>query len=113
MEQKNKKTILIDLDGVLNEYKGNFNKDYISPIKSGAKEFLEELSKEYEIKIFTTRNKILTTKWLIENKIDNLVSDVTNIKDVCWLFIDDRCIKFDGNYKETINKINHFKVWYK
>lgn len=113
MENKNKKTILIDLDGVLNEYKGIFDKDFISPIKSGAKEFLEELSKEYEIKIFTTRNKILTTKWLIENKIDNLVSDVTNIKDICWLFIDDRCIKFDGNYKETINNIHNFKVWYK
>ncbi len=53
-----KKTLLIDLDGVLNEYKGNFDKGYIPPIKEGAKDFLKELSKDYEIKIFTTRNKI-------------------------------------------------------
>ncbi len=35
-----KKTILIDLDGVLNEYVGNFDKEFIPPIKQGAKEFL-------------------------------------------------------------------------
>ena len=39
-----RKTILIDLDGVLNEYTGDFDKDYIPPIKDGAKEFLENLS---------------------------------------------------------------------
>ena len=35
-----KKTILIDLDGVLNDYVGNYDKDFIPPIKAGAKEFL-------------------------------------------------------------------------
>ena len=35
-----KKTILIDLDGVLNEYVGNFDKEFIPTIKQGAKEFL-------------------------------------------------------------------------
>ena len=35
-----KKTILIDLDGVLNDYVGNYDKDFILPIKAGAKEFL-------------------------------------------------------------------------
>ena len=37
---KMKKTILIDLDGVLNDYVGNYDKDFIPPIKAGAKEFL-------------------------------------------------------------------------
>ena len=46
-----KKTILIDLDGVLNTYTGNFDKDFIPPIKEGAKEFLENLSKKFVIKI--------------------------------------------------------------
>ena len=35
-----KKTILIDLDGVLNDYFGNYDKEFISQIKAGAKEFL-------------------------------------------------------------------------
>ena len=41
-----KKKILIDLDGVLNEYgKEKYNENYIPEIKKGAKEFLEELHK--------------------------------------------------------------------
>ncbi len=39
-----KKTILIDLDGVLNEYIGKFDINLIPPIKNGAKEFLQDLS---------------------------------------------------------------------
>ena len=55
-----KKTILIDLDGVLNNYKGDFDRNFIPNIKEGAKEFLKEVTKKYTIKIFTTRNRIIT-----------------------------------------------------
>ena len=108
-----RKTILIDLDGVLNEYTGDFDKDYIPPIKDGAKEFLENLSENFDIKIFTTRNKILATKWLINNSIDQFVADITNVKDLAWLYIDDRCINFDGNFENLSNNINNFRPWYR
>ena len=108
-----KKTILIDLDGVLNNYTGNFDKDFIPPIKDGAVEFLKELSKNFELKLFTTRNKILATKWLIDNNIDFYFTDITNTKDLAWLYIDDRCINFDGNFKNLANSVNLFKPWYK
>jgi len=108
-----KKTILIDLDGVLNEYKGKFDKDFIPPIKLGAKEFLEKLAIEFDLKLFTTRNKILATKWLIENDIDNLFDDITSNKELAWVYIDDRCINFDGNFDNLTNSINSFKPWYK
>ncbi len=108
-----KKTILIDLDGVLNEYVGKFDKDYIPPIKNGAKEFLQDLSKNYEIKLFTTRNRLLATKWIAENKLEELISGVTNVKEPCWVYIDDRCITFDGNFEDLIDKIDNFKPYYK
>ncbi|MBQ7450052.1 hypothetical protein IJS77_01445, partial [bacterium] len=76
-----KKIVFIDLDGVLNEYCGNFDKNKIPPIKSGAKKFLKELSKDFEIKIFTTRNKLLTAKWIFENKLEKYITDITDIKD--------------------------------
>ena len=113
MSNKFRKTILIDLDGVLNEYTGGFDKDYIPPIKDGAKEFLENLSENFDIKIFTTRNKILATKWLINNNIDQFVADITNVKDLAWLYIDDRCINFDGNFENLSNNINNFRPWYR
>ena len=107
------KTILIDLDGVLNNYDGNFDKDKIPSIKGGAKEFLKNLSENFVIRIFTTRNKLLTSKWLIENEIDNYIEDITDKKDLSWLYIDDRCICFDGKYKNLIEKIKKFKPWYR
>lgn len=107
-----KRTILIDLDGVLNTYNGKFNENVIPPVKDGAFEFLETLSNKFIIKIFTTRNKLLVSKWLISNELDKLISDITNVKDPAWLIVDDRCIAFDGNYENAINSINNFCAWY-
>ena len=62
------KKILIDLDGVLNEYgkneygKDKFNENYIPEIKIGAYEFIEKLSKQAELYLFTSRNLMLATK---------------------------------------------------
>lgn len=113
MNKTFKRTILIDLDGVLNEYDGKFDENYIPPIKDGVKEFLEDLSEKFEFKLFTTRNKILASKWLIENKVDKYFKDITNTKDLAWLYIDDRCLKFDGDYSDLIEQITSFKPWYK
>ena len=107
------KTILIDLDGVLNEYQGRFDPNFIPPIKIGAKELIEKLSKDFEIKLFTTRNKILASKWLIENGLDEYISDITNIKELCWVYIDDRCVQFDGDCDNLYKNIQNFKPCYK
>lgn len=108
-----KKTILVDLDGVLNQYNGRFDELQIPDIKDGAKEFVENLSQNFVVKIFTTRNKILATKWLIKNNLDKYITDITDIKEPSHLHIDDRCICFDGNFSNTINQIKNFRPWYK
>ena len=108
-----KKTILIDLDGVLNTYTGKFDENFIPPIRQGAKEFIQELSNDYEIKIFTTRNLLMASEWLINNELREYISDVTNVKVPSYLIIDDRCINFSGNSLDLKDKINNFKVWYR
>lgn len=108
-----KKTILIDLDGVLNDYRGDFDKNYIPKIKKGAIDFLKELHKNFVVKIFTTRDSDKTKQWICENKISEFVSGVTNTKELAFLIIDDRCIKFNGDYNQTLAEINNFKAWYK
>lgn len=107
-----RKTILIDLDGVLNQYSGEYNENEIPPIKNGAQEFLKELSKDFDLKIFTTRNLFLTSKWLMENDIDSYIKDVTNIKTPAYLYIDDRCLCFRGNYTDMFEQIDKFKVYW-
>lgn len=108
------KKILIDLDGVLNEYgREKFDENYIPEIKIGAREFLEKLSKTAELHLFTTRNLLLSSKWLIKNDLDRFFKDVTNIKIPSYLYIDDRTICFRGNFDETLKEIENFKVYWK
>ena len=107
------KKILIDLDGVLNEYgKEKFNENYIPKIKVGAYEFLEKLSQSAELYLFTSRNLMLATKWLINNNLDKFFKDVTNVKLPSYLYIDDRTICFKGDYHKTLEEIENFKVYW-
>lgn len=112
MDKKFVKKILIDLDGVLNQYY-KFDENNIPDIKDGAKDFLKELSKDSELYLFTTRNLLLASKWLISNKIDTYFKDVTNIKIPSYLYIDDRCICFKGDYNKTLDDIKNFRVYWK
>ena len=50
---------------------------------------------------------------IIENNIDLLFNDITNTKDLAWLYIDDRCLKFEGDYSSLKEQINVFKPCYK
>lgn len=109
-----KKKILIDLDGVLNEYGYEpYDENYIPQIKSGAKEFIAELYKSADLYLFTTRNLMLSAKWLLKNGLDSYFKDITNVKLPSYLYIDDRCICFSGEYKKTLEDIKNFKVYWK
>lgn len=108
------KTIAIDLDGVLNTYCGNYNENEIAPPKEGVHEFLAKLAENYKIEIFTVRNTKLTAKWLIDNDLDRYVSNITNVKNpFASAFIDDRAIRFNGDYDETLNEITGFKPYWR
>ena len=109
-----KKKIMIDLDGVLNNYTF-FKENDIPEIKDGAKEFLKKLyeQEKYELFLFTTRNKILASKWLIENGIDIFFKDITNIKEPAFMYIDDRAVQFHGDYNVLMEQINKFNVYWK
>ena len=109
-----RKKILIDLDGVLNEYgKEKFDENFIPEIKIGAKEFIQKVSEFAELYLFTSRNLILATKWLIKYDLDKYFKDVTNVKIPSFLYIDDRTICFIGKYKETLDEIKNFQVYWK
>ncbi len=108
-----KRIVLVDLDGVLNFYTGDYVEDYIPPLREGAREFITELSLKYNLKLFTTRNCETAKQWLVVNNLDKYFSEVTNTKKTAWLVIDDRCLTFKGDYTDTLNQIEKFKPWYK
>lgn len=104
--------VCLDFDGVLNEYSG-FDKDNLGKLKPGADVFLEELSKKYKVIIFSARSFPLIAKWLKEHDLDRYVWDVTSIKPPAVAYVDDRAIRFKGDYLETLNELEGFKPYWK
>lgn len=88
------KTVLLDLDGVLNTYKGEYDEHSIPQPQKDAEKFLEILSLEYKVVIFSTRNPKLIENWLKKNNLSKYVDKVTNIKIPAFVHVDDRCITF-------------------
>ena len=109
-----KKTIMIDLDGVLDNY-STYDKNRIPEIKMGAVDFIKKLDKtgKYELVLFTTRSPKLATEWLIKNKIDKYFKDVTNVKYPAYIYLNDRAVQFRGDYKTTFDEIEKFNTYWK
>ena len=109
-----KRTIMIDLDGVLDNY-SKYDESTIPEIKTGAKEFVEKLylSGKYDLVLFTTRSPKMALEWLIKNKMDMYFKDVTNVKTPAYIYLDDRAIQFKGDYETAFEEIENFKVYWK
>lgn len=104
------KTLLIDLDGVLNTYSGDYSENEIAPPRRGVVEFLQTIAKSYKIEIFTVRDKELTQKWLSKYHLDQYVSNITNVKNPqASIIIDDRALQFKGDFQQTLQEITNFK----
>ena len=108
------KNIAIDFDGVVH----NFNKGYHDgtcygePLP-GSLEAIRELSKKYNIVIFTAKAKPsrplvngktgtqLVREWLEKHNVLDCVEDITAEKPRAWLYIDDKGYRF-SNWVETL-----------
>lgn len=107
-----KKKIFIDFDGVINDYHGWQNGTMPAP-KEGALEFVKELSANYELCIFTSRNCEEVLKWLENHHFKKYIKTVTNQKEPAHIYIDDRGIRFDGDYQKLSSEINEFSPYWK
>jgi len=118
-EKDSKPVIAIDFDGVIHKYSKGYGDGslYDKPME-GVSEALKQLSKQYDIVIFTTRENTgippemgiekdenTVWGWLIKNKLDNYIYDITNKKPVeAKLFIDDRALEFK-NWNDALDKV--------
>lgn len=107
-----KRTVYLDFDGVLNTYKKWLGEEYLYEPKEGVRDFLEQLSLSYNIIVFTTRNPDLVKTWLEKYNLFIFVKAITNIKEPAWVYVDDRCINFEGDYEKLLEKISSFRPYW-
>lgn len=100
--------VAIDFDGVLNTYDGWAGKDELFEPRKGAWYFLSKLDEKYEVIIFTNRKPSMVWDWLIKYRLAQYVSKVTNNKPRAFVYVDDRGLKFEGDYEDTLEKIDVF-----
>ena len=114
------KTICIDFDGVIAEYKKFEGKGIFGEIIQGAKENICKLKDEgWIIIIYTTRSETdLIYEYLINNGISpdyinynpkNSELGLNLGKPIADIYLDDRAINFDGRWDLTFDKIKNFK----
>ena len=105
------KTVCIDFDGVLNNYK-YFDEEELFTPREGCEEFLKELSENYLVIICTARKYENVEKWLLHYDLRKYVSHVTSIKPPASVYLDDRAVPFKGDYANALEKIKDFKAYW-
>ena len=110
-----RKTIVFDFDGVIHKYSNGWQDGsiYDEPV-NGIKDLINELHKDYDIYIVTTRARDLGQQIAVEDYLKkyNIEFDcVTSIKVPAQLYIDDRSICFNGKVEDLRNEIKTFRTW--
>jgi len=108
------KRIMIDVDETIHTYENDWNNGKLGSVIEGSKEALNWFRKQgYEIGIYTTRlagenpdtdrlEKELID-WLELNDLD--FDFVTGLKLGAMFYIDDKAIRFRGDWKDTIEEV--------
>lgn len=105
------KAVAVDFDGVLNTYNGWKGEDALFQPREGAIEFLRQLWAEYDIVIHTTRDPQRVWEWLETYWMNHLVHLVTNVKPPAVAYVDDRAVRFEGDYDATLAAITALAHW--
>lgn len=111
----NKKTIVFDFDGVIHRYSKGWQDGSIYDIPvEGIKETIEELMKDYEVVVVSTRcaeedGVKAVREWLQKHNIK--VTAIKKEKPPAVMYVDDRAINFNGNCKTLMRDIKKFRSW--
>jgi hypothetical protein len=110
--ERQKNIVSIDFDGVLSQYDGWKGKNIIGKPIDGAKEFILNLiNSGYNPVVCTTRKPKLIKNWLKEFDFPNI--EVSNVKYPSLVYIDDRCVKFDGNFSKLVDNLKEYDVYWR
>lgn len=110
-----KKTVCIDLDGVLAHYDGWKGVEHIGDPLPGAKELVAQLAKKYKVVLWTTRANLHVNLEELDRLVNTKFPDALNAEEVAWILIDHwlRKHKFPRAWageEGGIDRVTHMKV---
>lgn len=127
-----KPILCIDFDGVVHRYsKGWQNGVIYDDVTDGFYEWAEQAAKQFKLVIYSSRSsteegRMAMGAWLIDQRRKwrakggmheteaPLEFDFADQKPAAWLTIDDRCIRFTGDWGEPLlhpEALRMFKPW--
>jgi hypothetical protein len=107
------KTVCLDFDGVMNTYDGWMGPEYLFEPRQGLKEFLSKLNEAgFKIVVNSTRTAKSIYGWLDEHSLRGYIDLVTDTKAPAVAYIDDRGIRFNGNFDAVFEELLNFKVFW-
>jgi len=108
------RTICLDFDGVVHSYQSGWKGEDVIPDPPIHKVGLaiKRLRKDYRVVIFSARCRteegcIAIEAWLDKHSIE--VDEVCRHKPPAHIYVDDRAVRFTGDWEETISEIHNFR----
>jgi hypothetical protein len=118
----NKPILLVDFDGVIHSYTSGWQGETVisDPMVKGAREFLMEAVKVFDVQIYSSRSKYVAgigamMAYLKENDVHfDVIKRISfpTEKPPAFLTIDDRAYCFKGKFPDPKNLLK-FLPWYK
>ncbi|HBE66849.1 MAG TPA: hypothetical protein DDW52_01740 [Planctomycetaceae bacterium] len=109
-----RRTICLDFDGVLNSYRSGWcGIDNIpDPPIHGTDRAVQRLRKDYRVVVNSARcatpeGREAIRQWLARHNIE--VDEVCEHKPPATVYVDDRAIRFEGDWFEALQKISDFR----
>ena len=107
-----KQRVAVDFDGVLHQYNGWQGDGTFADPVPGAKQFLEKISRHYDVVVCTARDRLdFVCGWLSKHSMLGLVELVTNQKPIAVAYIDDRGVRFNGDFDAMYEAIKQKPWW--
>jgi len=109
-----RQTVCVDLNGVLDTYRGWQGEVSWHPPREGAADFLRSLRRDgFRVVVLTVREPGEARRWLEESGLSELVDEVTDRKPPALAYVDDRAVCFRGDYGATLEALRSFEPYWR
>src|SRR5262245_22265580 len=109
------RTVCLDFDGVLHSYRSGWRGAEIIPDPPihGTREAIARLRQQYRVVVYSARCRTPEGRQAVEHWLarhDIQVDDICDYKPPALVYVDDRAIRFRGDWEATESEIRQFRT---